>query len=175
MSGKYKELYLARHGETIENKKGIIQGWKGGFLTKNGFLQTATLGLLMLDKGIETIYTGDLNRQLQSTTQANRLINLPQENIYLTKNLRERHFGSADGKKISDTNLSISEIGDIYSKNRTPKLLDIETLDLVDKRTNGLIDLVLSSNAQKIMAMGSGWINSYIVNNLTKEGYILHP
>ena len=47
------ELYIARHGQTIQNLKGIIHGILGGKLTSKGFEQTYNLGVLLKEKYIK--------------------------------------------------------------------------------------------------------------------------
>ena len=47
------KLILTRHGETIENKKGILQGQKIGTLSKKGIKQAKKLALRLKGKKID--------------------------------------------------------------------------------------------------------------------------
>lgn len=67
-----KELYLARHGETVWNVQRIIQGWKDSSqkpLTPRGIQQARDLGRFLQDKSIEFVLCGDLWRQQQTAAE----------------------------------------------------------------------------------------------------------
>ena len=56
------KLIIARHGETEENKKGILQGHLPGKLTELGIEQSKKLALRLKNEKIDAIYSSDLAR-----------------------------------------------------------------------------------------------------------------
>jgi len=59
-------LILIRHGETIENKKRIVQGHTHGTLSKNGIKQTRLVAKRLSDLKIDVIFTSDLRRAINT-------------------------------------------------------------------------------------------------------------
>lgn len=89
-------LILVRHGETIENIKGICQGQMDGTLSSEGLEQVQKLAERLKNEHIEAIYTSDLKRAVDTTSEIfNHHSQVP---LYIDKRLRERFFGSYQGK-----------------------------------------------------------------------------
>jgi len=55
-------LIVVRHGETEENKKGLMQGHTPGTLSELGKKQARTLGEKLANEKIDAIYSSDLAR-----------------------------------------------------------------------------------------------------------------
>lgn len=95
------KLYIARHGETFANIKGIIikgiiQGWLPGKLTKQGTEQAKKLAKRLIKEKIDVIYCSDLKRCRQTIEPFLKLNkNTP---IKYVKELRERKMGIFEGK-----------------------------------------------------------------------------
>lgn len=88
-------LYLVRHGETEWNVKGITQGQTNSSLTENGIQQAKDTAKALKDINFEAIFSSDLTR----TQDTAEIIKLDREIIIQTsKLLRERSFGSFEGK-----------------------------------------------------------------------------
>jgi len=88
------KLILTRHGETIENQKGIMQGHLPGHLSKQGVEQAKKLALRLKHNEIDAIYSSDLKRALntaQIITSKHNLAVIP------CKELREIDFGELEG------------------------------------------------------------------------------
>jgi len=88
------KFYLARHGETLENKTGITQGQTPGRLSKLGWQQSKALAKRLAKEPIDAIYCSDLRRCTQSIEPLLRIKKIP---VIYTKHLRERTFGIFDG------------------------------------------------------------------------------
>ena len=56
------KLILTRHGETVDNIKGILQGQNPGKLSENGIQQAKQLALRLKNENIDAIYSSDLAR-----------------------------------------------------------------------------------------------------------------
>ncbi len=89
-------LILVRHGETIENQKGICQGQMEGTLSDNGIEQAKRVAEFLKSEKIDVIYSSDLKRALDT---ANEVVKqFPNSPFYQDKRIRERYFGSFQGK-----------------------------------------------------------------------------
>ncbi len=93
------KLILTRHGETEENKKGILQGQKIGTLSKKGIGQAKKLALRLKGKKIDAVYSSDLVRAKNTAKEI--LAFHPKVPLHLSKNLRETFLGKYAGKKAS--------------------------------------------------------------------------
>jgi len=63
------KILLTRHGETEENKQGILQGWLPGHLSKEGRRQARLLAEHLQNVKIDFIYTSDLLRCVETAKE----------------------------------------------------------------------------------------------------------
>ena len=91
------KLILTRHGETNENKKGILQGQKIGTLSKKGIRQAKKLAIRLKGKKIDAVYSSDLARAKNTAKEI--LVFHSKTPLHLSKNLRELDLGKYAGKK----------------------------------------------------------------------------
>ena len=91
-------IILTRHGETVENKKGIAQGWLPGHLSTLGKKQAKQLTNLLKEVKIDVIYTSDLARAYDTAKEIAKY----HKNCKLIKDkrLREKHLGKKIEGKI---------------------------------------------------------------------------
>ena len=92
-------LILARHGETVENREGIIQGQMQNSLSELGIEQGEKLALRLKHEKIDYIYSSDLVRA-SNTAKAIAKYH-PNTPVLTDKNLRERDVGPYTGKKVN--------------------------------------------------------------------------
>ncbi|MGV8169015.1 MAG: histidine phosphatase family protein [Candidatus Nanoarchaeia archaeon] len=91
------KLFLVRHGETIENKKGIIQGHLPGRLSKKGKEQAGKLALRLKNEKFDIVYSSDLARAADTAKAIMKYHKgMP---IIFSEEIREVHLGEAAGKK----------------------------------------------------------------------------
>ncbi|MBI5390577.1 histidine phosphatase family protein [Candidatus Woesearchaeota archaeon] len=89
-------LILTRHGETEENKAGIILGHLPGVLSALGKEQARKLADRLSKEHIDAIYSSDLARAVDTTKEIMKLhLGIP---IHYTPALRERSLGEFEGK-----------------------------------------------------------------------------
>jgi 2,3-bisphosphoglycerate-dependent phosphoglycerate mutase len=99
-------LYLVRHGETEWNVKGITQGHTNSFLTEKGKQQALDTANEFKDIKFDAIFSSDLIR----TQHTAEIIKLDREIIIQTsKLLRERNFGSFEGRHGNEFREAIKE------------------------------------------------------------------
>lgn len=92
-----KKLYLVRHGETLFNRKGLIQGWCDSPLTKFGHIQAKATKEWMEKNGIhpDSFYCSTLGRT-EETLQD--MTDKPYKKL---EGIREMYYGIMEGEKIS--------------------------------------------------------------------------
>lgn len=94
------KIIIVRHGETEENKLGIIQGHIHGTLSDLGKEQARKLAERLKDEKIDIIHSSDLNRAKQTAEEISKFH--PRTSFELRKELRERNWGKFEGKRKDD-------------------------------------------------------------------------
>lgn len=128
----YCTLYVARHGETEWNAKGLIQGHTDINLTRNGIKQAKNLGKELKDIDFNAVYSSDLVRAKKTAEIATLERKLA---IVTLKALRERKFGKLEGQKRE--NLKILQ--ELKRKNIPYESIGIEADEKVVARTITLL------------------------------------
>jgi len=90
------KLYITRHGETLENIKGILQGHSEGTLSERGIQQAKKLARRLVDEPIDIIYSSDLGRAAHTTNAI--MEGKPGVPVIYTPELRERNLGEFQGR-----------------------------------------------------------------------------
>ena len=116
-------LLLTRHGETLENKKGLLQGQSPGTLSEEGIEQAEKLALRLKDEKIDAIYSSDLARAADTARIIAKYHHVP---VYFVKELREVDLKDLTGKAYPldwhNPPMSIESPESMY--NRAKKLID---------------------------------------------------
>lgn len=94
------ELIITRHGETLENLKGILQGQTTGTLSPNGIKQAERLSKRLKDEEIDFIFSSDLKRAVDTTKEIIKYH--PNIKVSYVEELREKDLGEFQGKTRSD-------------------------------------------------------------------------
>jgi broad specificity phosphatase PhoE len=88
------ELIIIRHGETVWNKEGRVQGFSDIDLSDVGFNQAQQLALSLKDHYIHSIYSSPLIRAQKTAQIINQYHNAP---IFLESGLMEMDQGDFEG------------------------------------------------------------------------------
>ena len=141
-------LYLARHGETYDNERQIMQGQTPGELNDNGIRQAEELSLQLADAHFDAVVASDLWRSVQTA----RIVAQPHAlEVVTTPLLRERDWGSFTGRFIPDL------------KDIKPWPDDIESLEAMKARAGRFLDFIRTTYPnQTVLAVGHGIINKAI-------------
>jgi len=93
-------IILVRHGETEENKKGIIQGHLHGTLSSRGIGQAKKVAERLRKENLDLIISSDLARAYDTALEISKF----HKETPLEKNelLRERFLGELQGKTKED-------------------------------------------------------------------------
>ena len=96
-------LYLARHGQTVENLSRIFQGHLPGTLTEEGKKQAMELGESLRDIALDAVVSSDLQRVVDTVQLAVGSRQLPWRQTTL---LREIDWGPWTGLSVGSVDLS---------------------------------------------------------------------
>ena len=142
-------LYLARHGQTVENAAGVLQGHLPGQLTDEGRQQAMALRehLRSLLPRIDELMASDLARAHETATVLQSLYGLPITPCAL---LRERDWGSLTGCIIKKAHF-----------NPLPADVESETA-MFDRARRLLRHLLAHYNGMTVLAVGHGLFNRCI-------------
>ena len=142
------QLFLVRHGETVDNVNQIMQGQTQGELTENGIRQAEELAHRMRSWHVDAFVASDLKRSIDTC----RILAAPHGQTVLTTSLlRERDWGGFAGQYIPAINLN------------DPWPDDVETLPALKRRASDFIRFLREHyDGQTVVAVGHGIINKAI-------------
>ena len=140
-------LYLARHGQTEENKAQILQGHLPGRLTDEGKQQAALLGEQLKEIALDAVVSSDLQRCRDTVTIALAGRQLPWEQTPL---LREIDWGSMTGILIKKVNFDQMP-ADVESREQ-----------LYERAGKALAYLKQHYDGKRLLVVGHGLINRAI-------------
>ena len=140
-------LYLARHGETVDNANQIMQGQMQGELNKNGLRQARELSEQWKDREIDVVVASDLKRSVDTAA----ILAAPHRlEVVTTPLLRERDWGGFTGRYIPSLK------NEVWPD-------DIETLENLLSRAGEFIAYVKKTYpGKKVLAVGHGIINKAV-------------
>ena len=140
-------LYLARHGETVDNANQILQGRTQGMLNEKGQEQAENLAKSLDGIQIDAVIASDLKRAVDTAEVIAKRRSLP---LITTPLLRERDWGSFTGRFIPD-------LKDVQWPD------DVESMDAMMERARLFMDWLRRDYSQKtVVAVGHGIINKVI-------------
>ncbi len=100
------KLYLIRHGETEQNKTGVLMGSTDTPLNEQGRLQAASLRERINALEVDSIFASPLSRAVETAT----LVFGEQARIVTDTSLQEYHFGEWEGMHFSDISKQYPEV-----------------------------------------------------------------
>ena len=92
-------LLLLRHGETLWNQQGILQGQQDSPLSSHGWQQADRCAELLRAKPISHVYSSNSGRAADFAARIATALQLP---LILLPALRERSFGALEGVPRTD-------------------------------------------------------------------------
>lgn len=127
-------IYLLRHGETLYNQQGLMQGWCDSELLESSIVNAIKTGEMLHEEGIsfDLVFHSDSGRV--KDTLKYLLQGLGTDlvgDIIEDKGLREMNFGSAEKSSVSQVWREVSEANNM--EDVTKSLAAIERCDLLHK------------------------------------------
>ena len=155
-------LIITRHGETEENKAGIIQGHLPGKLSEEGFAQAKKVALRLKDEKIDYIYSSDLARTSDTTREIMKFH--PHVPVEFVRDLREKYLGDWQGRKKSDVGFSkVTSVLALDAK-------DAETSgELFDRAKKFLHTILTKHPKHTVLLAGHNAINKALVAVITNK------
>ena len=137
-------IYFIRHGESVGNIQGTIQGSIDLPLTETGIYQSQLLSNYLNVKNLDFFYSSPLLRAKQTAEIINQKFNLE---IKFTNNLREYNYGIAEGKNwMVATNKFGIQLGAWGFGNIKGEEGPIEFCERVDTFVGNLLDDCINKN-----------------------------
>jgi len=104
------KLYLIRHGETEQNKTGVLMGSTDTPLNDHGRLQAASLGERLNALEVDTIFSSPLSRAVETAS----LVFGEEAQVITDSSLQEFHFGEWEGMHFSEIAKQYPEIWKLW-------------------------------------------------------------
>ena len=141
----YKIIKLYRHGETVWNKEGRLQGWLDSPLTEYGKLQAKKQA-----EQVELVFSSDLGRAMETAK-----LMFPKAKLLTDKRLREIYLGDWQGKDIS----VLTEQSDYNCYMKRPSEFVAQTQEsfqAVTQRMQEFFDYLLTREETNIAVVSHG-------------------
>lgn len=94
------ELWVVRHGQTAANKNKILQGHLDTDLDASGLLQAEAVAKRLKNVTFDAVFSSDLKRARDTAEQIIKYH--PELKLVTHPELRERYFGTLQGKTYSE-------------------------------------------------------------------------
>lgn len=135
------EIIFVRHGETLWNVEGRLQGQVNeAKLTEKGRMQAEEISYKLQDVDFDVIFSSPLDRTIET---ANIINKLKRNDIVLVDDLIERGYGELEGEYAKNGKYDIKQIWDI---DNIYKMYGVEQLDLFIKRVHKFIDKIMKED-----------------------------
>ena len=151
-------IILTRHGQTLWNVEGRVQGSLDSPLTEMGILQARSLAVRLRDEGIQYIYSSDSLRAMETAEEIRSEVGLA--SIFTDPALREFSFGEWEGRIWQEVREAYPDIFTIWDSE--PHLVTTpggENMELVLERAWAFL--------QKIINIHSGATICLVTHGLT--------
>ena len=145
-------LYLARHGQTVENLSRIFQGHLPGTSTEEGKKQAMELGESLRDIALDAVVSSDLQRVVDTVQLAVGSRQLPWQQTTL---LREIDWGPWTGLSVGSVDLSNPPAG-------------VETRQMMYDRAGAFLDYLWQHyDGKRVLVVAHGQINRCLEARIT--------
>lgn len=154
-------LIITRHGETEENKVGIMQGHLPGTLSAEGINQARKLALRLKDEKINFIFSSDLARASDTAKEISAFH--PHATIQFVENLRERNLGEFQGKKKSDFGWNVKDHKAAYVEPKMGEAME----QLYERAESFLHKIIELHHKDTVLFVGHNGINKALIAVIT--------
>jgi len=138
-------IILTRHGQTLWNIEGRVQGSLDSPLTEIGILQAGSLASRLKNHGINHIYSSDSPRAIGTAEEIRRELGL--DKLSTNPALRELAFGEWEGRIWQELRVDYPEIFMIWDSE--PHLVTIpggENMEMVMERAWGFLQQIIKGH-----------------------------
>jgi probable phosphoglycerate mutase len=157
-------LIIARHGETLDNIRGVYQGHTHGKLSDKGLEQARKLALRLKDEKMDVVFSSDLGRARETTEEILKFHDVP---VHYTKDLRERGLGIFEGKPKEEFKNILKEAGSMKYDYRPE---GGETFHDIRERVEGFLESIIEKYMGKSVLVVSHKISiNILIGSLFKK------
>lgn len=140
-------IYLTRHGETLWNSEGRMQGWKDSPLNDRGLSQAQLLGNKLQKLDIDIIYSSPIGRAKHTAEILKGDKNIP---IIFDDRLKEINMGKWEGMLRKDIeSIYESNLYNFFNEPNKYMPVEGETFNDVLFRTSSFIDDIVNTHSGK--------------------------
>lgn len=159
------KIYIARHGETIWNVEGRIQGRSDPDLSPKGVTQSLALLEQLKDQPISAIYTSTLKRSIRTAQPIATFLNLP---IQKQPELDEMAFGMMEGVQVLSLTEELRREWERFKEDRfTYRIPGAENYTDVATRLKPFKERILRDHrGQEILIIGHMIVNRFLIGML---------
>lgn len=159
-------LTLVRHGQSVANAEGRMQGQMDSPLSAKGLKEAKTLGAWLANEEINFIYSSDLSRAYQTAQEVAKHHDL---HVIRKTDLREFHLGPFQGLTGDEIKQRFPEHAgvDLFASG----IAGVEPMNKIRKRALGIVQSFLEQHqGQRVLAVShGGWISSFLMALLDIE------
>lgn len=174
MKDNATEIYLVRHGQTVSNTQGRIQGHSDSPLSERGTEQVTRLAKRLSDTSVSVIYSSDLGRALAT---AEILANSLSKPVQKDRRLREVSFGKVEGLTWDEVALKHSILQQAWFQHEAEaRLPEGESREEVSMRVMHLLDDLASKyTGERILAVTHGGVLACILASILQIAKGVRP
>lgn len=154
------KIYVMRHGQTVWNAKGFIQGHSQNRLSKTGKAQVEETAQKLKNENIDLIISSPLMRTMQTANIMNQYHGVK---IIKNEKIIENHQGIFTGRKKSDLTQKELEL-----KIKMSKEAKMETMEEVVSRTKNFIEELKQKYSDKSVLVVTHNIVASAIEGLAK-------
>ncbi|MBO5681335.1 MAG: histidine phosphatase family protein [Lentisphaeria bacterium] len=142
------EIVVVRHGQTLANRTGVLQGQYDTPLDEVGFAQAEAIAERLKNEHFDAVYSSDLGRAMDT---ANTIVKYhPDLTVIPSEGLREWNLGDLQGKEYKDLLVQYPAIMDAFkSEGEVPPIPNGESLEDFQNRVSGFMDRIAAENIGK--------------------------
>lgn len=163
-------LFITRHGETIWNRQGRLQGWQNSPLTEKGVRQGQLLEKALTMYRITRIYTSPSPRALETAQHAQGASGIP---IHVLEELKEMNMGDWEGRTLEDIKAKEPEnFKDYWSRPHRFKKNSGESFEEVLVRTRRALErMVAESGEENVLVVTHGVTLKALLSHFSDLGF----
>jgi alpha-ribazole phosphatase/probable phosphoglycerate mutase len=158
-------IYFVRHGETVWNTKGIMQGRLDSELTEKGVLQAKNLSEQFENIDFEAVYSSELGRAYKT---ANILKSGRDIEVKKLEQLNEKNFGVWEGMQFKDIYLKYPKEAEKFFKNPAEydaRLINAESLiEALERFLDGIEKIKSLHSSGNILVVSHGTVLNLFFN-----------
>lgn len=142
------QLYIVRHGQTLQNREGVIQGHEPGKLSDLGLKQARLLAKRLAAIQFNRVFSSDLFRARETLQPF--LDENPDLKVEFREDLRERNLGEFQGMKRKDIGYTPEALKAFLNPEKG------ESLSGLFERASMVLDSFRTYEDEKVLLMSHG-------------------